>query len=390
MDIFLQKGILEEYQQEYVSSLFDKIEQLEVIIVNDQVENLDLFKRIVHSIKGSAGSYELDFASLVAQKLEDFLEHASFCPVTQNSPYEGMLPFIDLWKEYLGSFNITATTRPSYRSLKETLFTISQKAEQKDHKVLIVDSAKSIRLLLAQTLMKLGLHVSQVGDPVEAIQRLLVEDFDSIITSQRLDKMKGNSLLGVIQNLPEIEHKPLSILITSDESIYGGPQFVADEVIKKDQFLSKKLTDLFQRLIINKKLGSPLESDEEKRKKLDIQSILVVDDDPDIHSLLKKAFEKEENLKVVYTSKKTEMLKLLQVRTFDLVLLDYYLEEETGDRLLKEWKSAHYYKKTPVIFLTASQKTEELEYIRQAGAKGILNKPFKPKGLFHDILKLLG
>ena len=71
-------------------------------------------------------------------------------------------------------------------------------------------------------------------------------------------------------------------------------------------------------------------------------------------------------------------LSALNSSTFDLILLDYQLGLESGlellPRLLQQCSA-------PVVFLTGAQSEDERTRFLEAGARGVVAKPFDPMTL---------
>ncbi|OHE15656.1 MAG: hypothetical protein A2540_10070, partial [Sulfurimonas sp. RIFOXYD2_FULL_37_8] len=122
-------------------------------------------------------------------------------------------------------------------------------------------------------------------------------------------------------------------------------------------------------------------------------TILVVDDTPDILSLVMELLKGEYNLKLINNPKKA--LEFLQSRPkIDLILLDVMMPELDGYELCTIIKVNPIYAQTPVIFLTALEKTSDIIRGFEHGAVDYVTKPFIPEVLksrikTHIQLKLL-
>jgi DNA-binding response OmpR family regulator len=68
-------------------------------------------------------------------------------------------------------------------------------------------------------------------------------------------------------------------------------------------------------------------------------------------------------------------LEALGQGSFDLVLLDYQLGTESGLELLPQLLRLT---SAPVVFLTAAQSEHERRQFLEAGARGVVAKPFDP------------
>lgn len=122
-------------------------------------------------------------------------------------------------------------------------------------------------------------------------------------------------------------------------------------------------------------------------------TILAVDDTPGILSLIMELLKDEYNLKLINSPKKA--IEFLQNNhKIDLILLDVMMPEIDGYELCKVIKQNPFYAKTPVVFLTALEKTSDIVKGFECGAVDYVTKPFIPEVLkarikTHTQLKLL-
>jgi two-component system cell cycle sensor histidine kinase/response regulator CckA len=104
-------------------------------------------------------------------------------------------------------------------------------------------------------------------------------------------------------------------------------------------------------------------------------TILLVDDDPLIRSLGQELLE-HLGYRVEVAGDGSEALKKYrQLGSADLVILDYYLPGQDGCQVLKEFKAAD----AGVRVLVASGffAPREAARLRQEGALGLINKPYR-------------
>lgn len=122
-------------------------------------------------------------------------------------------------------------------------------------------------------------------------------------------------------------------------------------------------------------------------------SILVVDDTPDILSLVMELLKDEYTLKLANSPKKA--LDLLKNKpNIDLMLLDIMMPEIDGYEMCRIIKNNPYYANTPIIFLTALERITDIVKGFEYGAVDYITKPFIPEVLkarvkTHIELKLL-
>lgn len=113
--------------------------------------------------------------------------------------------------------------------------------------------------------------------------------------------------------------------------------------------------------------------------------ILLVEDDLKLAQLLLTIF-KNSSYKTVYAINTTQGLDAVLSQSFDLIILDWMLEKQTGIDLLKEIRS--YGIATPVLMLTAISATEEKVRALDLGADDYLTKPFLTEELLARIRAL--
>lgn len=115
-------------------------------------------------------------------------------------------------------------------------------------------------------------------------------------------------------------------------------------------------------------------------------SILVVDDDARLRSLLLKYLQ-ENNFEVFAVNSALQAKEIIKLLEFNLIVLDIMMPGETGIELLQSIKPGL---TTPVLVLSAKYEVDDRIRGLEVGADDYLAKPFEPKELIlriHAILK---
>ena len=100
-----------------------------------------------------------------------------------------------------------------------------------------------------------------------------------------------------------------------------------------------------------------------------MSKILIVEDDTDIHNLIKDTLKKEKyNVYDAYSG--TEALSLLEKENIDLILLDLLLPGLSGEEIIKEVNNI------PVIVISAKISIEDKINALLSGANDYITKPF--------------
>ncbi len=113
--------------------------------------------------------------------------------------------------------------------------------------------------------------------------------------------------------------------------------------------------------------------------------LLVVEDEPDLQSLLARAL-RAQGYAVDVASDGEEGLYKAKTWDYDLIVLDWMLPKMSGISLLRELRLK---KKTPVLLLTAKDSTDERVAGLDSGADDYLVKPFELKELLARIRALV-
>lgn len=109
-----------------------------------------------------------------------------------------------------------------------------------------------------------------------------------------------------------------------------------------------------------------------------MKNILIVEDNIDIHNLIREVLEKE-HYRVLSSYTGTEAMRIIENKRIDLILLDLMLPEINGEEIVKKVKD------TPIIVISAKISTEDKVNVLLNGANDYLTKPFNVEELLARI-----
>ena len=118
--------------------------------------------------------------------------------------------------------------------------------------------------------------------------------------------------------------------------------------------------------------------------------ILVVDDEDDIREVTRLSLELMAGWEVLDASSGREALRSAAAARPDAVLLDFMMPEMDGPATLRALRDDPATRPIPVIMLTAVSHPDELQRLREAGADGVIAKPFEPMELHLQVARALG
>lgn len=108
------------------------------------------------------------------------------------------------------------------------------------------------------------------------------------------------------------------------------------------------------------------------------QKILIVDDEPNIRTLLRQAFEdfQARGVEMLETGEGGEAWRLIQAEQPDLIILDIMMPGLSGYEICERVKGDPELAKTHVIILTAKGQAADRQRSFEVGADEFILKPF--------------
>jgi CheY-like chemotaxis protein len=118
------------------------------------------------------------------------------------------------------------------------------------------------------------------------------------------------------------------------------------------------------------------------------QKVLVVDDDPIMHRVLKHYLERN-GYEMINASNGRQAIQIATSELPGLIVLDVRMPEMGGLAALRELKEAESTKAIPVIVVTVNADRSTLMESQVSGASAFLAKPFRPSELLGEIQRLM-
>lgn len=118
--------------------------------------------------------------------------------------------------------------------------------------------------------------------------------------------------------------------------------------------------------------------------------ILFIDDEDDIKTLAQFCLESEAGWSMISAKSGTEGIAIAEKEQPDAILLDAMMPELNGIETIAKLKSNPKTKDIPTIFITAKAQASDRRRFYNAGAKGVINKPFDSLTLASQISGFLG
>ena len=119
-----------------------------------------------------------------------------------------------------------------------------------------------------------------------------------------------------------------------------------------------------------------------------LRTVLYVDDEPDIRTIVQIALSISNELTVHTTESGTHALELARELKPDVLLLDVMMPGLDGPGTLQKMRADPATAHIPIIFVTAKAMPREIQQFREMGAVGVIPKPFDPMQLINQLRAL--
>lgn len=117
-----------------------------------------------------------------------------------------------------------------------------------------------------------------------------------------------------------------------------------------------------------------------------MKQILIVDDEADIVTIVKRYLERE-GYEIHIASNGVEALKIFKSHPIDLVITDIMMPMMDGYEFIEEVLRIH--ERAPFIFISAKDQEQDKIYSLMLGADDFITKPFSPRELTLRVKNLL-
>ncbi|NOY73307.1 MAG: hypothetical protein GXP14_13235 [Gammaproteobacteria bacterium] len=241
------EDLLASIKASYVVEVPEKCDLMEQCILelrNKQGFDVafDDIYRQVHNMKGATGTHGLDILSTICHRFEDLLniiDH-NYSNINE-SKIDDALKYIDLIRETVLDLD---TERYDPNKIKQKLRSIEKPSIKLISKGLFVDQSRISVRYCSESLSDLPVKLTVAANGMEALQRLLTDDFDFLITSKELALLNGIALISALRSSETKNEKIKTVLITSKTNIKLPYPNMVDYIIKKDFAMAKSLHEV--------------------------------------------------------------------------------------------------------------------------------------------------
>lgn len=227
-------------------------------------------------------------------------------------------------------------------------------------KILIIEDSVSFNNHVKQFLEKKSFQVTQAFTINDGLKALKDDKFDFILLDLILPDGEGETIV----QLRKSGLKSKIIVFTGDEDSERREKLfhngILDFVSKQNplEYLLNELTEIIDNLEKNK-----------------TSKILIVEDSKVVRNLVKGVLNNHK-FNVSEAENGEDSLKLVEKNLFDLIILDLYLPDMTGEKIINKIRSKKEYLKTPIIVISSTQDKDLVSRVLKHGANEFIQKPF--------------
>ena len=237
--------MLADMKNGFLAELPDRLNTFEQLLLEsaeseDPMEATQTLCREVHSVKGTAGTHGLPIISSICHHFEDQLQLFSDNYVSH------CLRYIDLLRE---TNEIALGDAPNFTPVEEKLLALRNEISDCHYHGLVVETSKYIAMIEQNVLQEYPIKITIVSDGMEALQRLLSEKFDLLITSQEIHSLNGIALISAIRASDSVNQDIKSLLITSQQKKVFARGCKPDKIIYKDEHIMHTLEIAIEKLM---------------------------------------------------------------------------------------------------------------------------------------------
>jgi DNA-binding response OmpR family regulator len=371
---------INEARKSFIASLPEVIEKHELVFTSYnkkikkevKLDEISTIFRELHNIKSVAGSYGESFIQSATRNIIDHVRYLYDLDVEEIIDLNTALEVYKLLKKFLKETK-DKTSTVHLEELNELV-----KGSGNTLRALVVETDRMILKHLKKELESCSIAYTVVDSGAEAFATLLNEKFDILITDYHTGKLEGPSLIAANRVSNSINKDIKTILISLSYFDLLPSVSVPDFFVSKNEDIIKDFKSALSSIVKNNQIQEDKES----------VNILCLDDDDNIHDLLKIAFSSEN---FEYNAAKTgeEFVKQYRNKKPDIILLDLILEKENGVDVINKAKKSGLNFDVPVIVLSSLDRKLKSEIVSDVPfIIGTLSKPFTPKSIASSVMEL--
>lgn len=249
------RQLLRELRISFLADLPERLDEIESLVLNLEQDQrsgevskpvYEELYRHIHSIKGSAGSHDVDIISLIAHQFEDALTGLNSTQNISPAHIDTFLKYVDLTRQ---ATELSQGENADFTDIKISLESIRNQLKQGRKLALIIEGSQFMSHLYQNSLRTLPVDISVIEDGLVALGWLLHEKYDLVIMGAETKSLNGTALLYALRAAGGVNRNIKVIMVTSSEKPQFAKDMQPDTVLTKNQTLATQLRDSVTTLI---------------------------------------------------------------------------------------------------------------------------------------------
>lgn len=242
--------ILDQLRDSFLEELPARIDLIEAeVMASKDNDSYDELFRLVHSLKGSAGSYNFHIITKIAHDMEDVM-----LALMQKNKFglpktiQTLLNFIDILRDTT-LLLIESNTAPL--DVDERLNFLRGEVFKDNINILVVEPSKVYTRLIEYSLQGMPINFTFKDDGLAALDSLLLNKYDFLITSLECPRLNGDALVAALRLVQGVNKKIKVLLISSriENKIKNKNDF--DAILDRKAVKDGGLISIVEKLIVD-------------------------------------------------------------------------------------------------------------------------------------------
>lgn len=386
----LQADELDRLKREFLDEAQDSLTWIQTAL--DEIhaggraspETTRMIRRDVHSLKGMGTGFEFPTLSLIAHKLEDYLDSIDALGPAEARDIEQYLDHIyEIVSKGADSGSETADELLS--TLPGNVRTITPEQSVVGD-VLVVVQSRVMEKVVERALAAQGYRVTHAETPWRAFELAVLLRPELIISSAVMDRVSGVDLLCALSQVEATAQIPM-ILLSSFEPQHAELKRLPPnaEHVGFSNIADGGLVEIVRRAVAEGSVPLPAVKGDHRSLR-----ILMADDKKAIRLLVQVILQKQGHA-IVMVESGVEAVQAVNNGNFDLILMDIEMPRMNGVEATRAIRGFSGPKgATPIIALTANDHVEDRVSYGRAGMNDYVSKPVEAAQLLEAIRRQTG
>lgn len=383
---------MDRLKQEFLAEAEDSLSWIQTALdeIHDDAagasaNTIEMIRRDVHSLKGMGAGFEFPTVTLIAHRLEDYLDSIETLKTAEARNVE---VFLDHIQEILsaGIDNGLDAAEDLLHALPGGNNADAAPQQVIVGDILVVAQSRVMAKAIERELAPRGYRVTVAASPWRAFELAILMRPEALITSAIMDRMSGVELICALSQVSATAGIP-KLIVSSLEP--GHPELkrlpVGVDCLSPGQIASGGLAEA-----VNSRLAAGTESRAVRPTDYRPLRILIADDKKAIRLLVQVILQKEGH-DLHMAENGAEAVAAVKDGRFDLVLMDIEMPQMNGVDATTAIRALDGpAASVPIIAMTANEHLDDRRAYERAGMSDYVQKPVEGAQLLEAIRRQTG